>query len=117
MMRGWRRFRIISAHPIRSAPIRPRGLWLVGIHHGRHGTRSPACDSGFFKDNILFNCLGRMGATKLGFRIAGHPRSMAVSGGRGLRALGVSVALAASVALAGCNSDEISLGNNANANP
>jgi murein L,D-transpeptidase YafK len=57
-----------------------------------------------------------MGATKLGFRIARYPRSIAVSGGRGLRAAGVAVALAASVALAGCNSDEISLANNAKAN-
>jgi murein L,D-transpeptidase YafK len=39
-----------------------------------------------------------------------------VSGGTQFRALAVCIALAASVALAGCNSDEISLANNAKAN-
>jgi murein L,D-transpeptidase YafK len=71
---------------------------------------------GFFKDNILFNGLGRMGATKLGFGIARYPRRVAVSGRTQFRAFAVSLALAASVALAGCNSDEISLANNAKAN-
>ena len=57
-----------------------------------------------------------MGATNLGFGIARHPRSFAVTGRTQFRALVTSVALAASVALAGCNSDEISLANNAKAN-
>src|SRR4051812_13917571 len=57
-----------------------------------------------------------MGATKLGFGIARHTRSVAVNGRTQFRALGIAVALAASVALAGCNSDEISLANNAKAN-
>jgi murein L,D-transpeptidase YafK len=57
-----------------------------------------------------------MGATTLGCGIARHPRSFAVTGRTQFRALVTSVALAASVALAGCNSDEISLANNAKAN-
>ncbi len=57
-----------------------------------------------------------MGATNLGFGIARHPRSFAVTGRTQLRALVTCVALAAGVALAGCNSDEISLANNAKAN-
>ena len=57
-----------------------------------------------------------MGATNLGFGIARHPRSFAVTGRTQLRALVTSAALAAGVLLAGCNSDEISLANNAKAN-
>jgi murein L,D-transpeptidase YafK len=57
-----------------------------------------------------------MGATNLGFGIARHPRSFAVTGRTQFRALVTCLALAASVALAGCNSDEISLANNAKAN-
>jgi len=48
--------------------------------------------------------------------IARYPRSFAVIGRTHLRALVTSAVLAASVALAGCNSDEISLANNAKAN-
>ncbi len=55
-------------------------------------------------------------ATILGFGIARHPRSFAVTGRAQLRALVTSVALTAGVLLAGCNSDEISLANNAKAN-
>jgi murein L,D-transpeptidase YafK len=57
-----------------------------------------------------------MGATNLGFGIARHPRSFAVTGRTQLRALVTSVALTAGVLLAGCNSNEISLANNAKAN-
>src|SRR5258707_2766739 len=57
-----------------------------------------------------------MGATNLGIGIARHPRSFAVTGRTLVRALVTSVALTAGVLLAGCNSDEISLANNAKAN-
>jgi murein L,D-transpeptidase YafK len=57
-----------------------------------------------------------MGATTLGCGIARYPRSFAVIERTHFRALVTSVALAASVLLAGCNSDEISLANNAKAN-
>src|SRR6266853_824626 len=57
-----------------------------------------------------------MGATNLGVGIARHPRSFAVTGRTRFRALVTCVAPAAGLALAGCNSDEISLANNAKAN-
>src|ERR1700710_857754 len=65
---------------------------------------------------IFYSMAWGMGATNLGFGIARHPWSFAVTGRTQFRALVTSVALAASVALAGCNSDEISLANNAKAN-
>src|ERR1043165_9175869 len=57
-----------------------------------------------------------VGATKLGFGIARQLRSFAVIERTQPRALAISLALAASVALDGCNSDEISLANNAKPN-
>src|SRR5947209_18705982 len=76
-----------------------------------------ACRTGLFKDNILFNGLGRAhGRGEVGFGIAHYPRSIAVSGATRLRGLAACVVLAASIALAGCNSDEISLANNAKDN-
>jgi murein L,D-transpeptidase YafK len=74
-----------------------------------------ACEQAAFKDNILLNGLGH-GRRNLGFGIARHPSSFAVSRRAQVRALLTSAALAASLALAGCNSDEISLANNAKAN-
>src|ERR1700754_4003036 len=57
-----------------------------------------------------------IGATNLGFGFARHPWSFAVTGRTQFRALVTCAALAAGVLLAGCNSDEISLANNAKAN-
>src|SRR3954451_15796197 len=74
-----------------------------------------ACERGALRI-IFYSMAWGMGATNLGFGIARHPRSFAVTGRTRLRALVASVALAAGVALAGCNSDEISLANNAKAN-
>src|SRR3979490_471602 len=76
---------------------------------------SSACGTGALRI-IFYSMAWGMGATKLGFGIARHPRSFAVTGRTQFRALATSVALAASVVLAGCNSDEISLANNAKAN-
>src|SRR3954453_1961656 len=74
-----------------------------------------ACGTGALRI-IFFLMAWGMGATNLGVGIARHPRSFAVSGRTQVRALVTSAALAAGVALAGCNSDEISLANNAKAN-
>src|SRR3954470_21418281 len=74
-----------------------------------------ACERGALRI-IFYSMAWGIGTTKLGFGIARHTRSVAVNGRTQFRALGISVALAASVALAGCNSDEISLANNAKAN-
>src|ERR1700710_1127215 len=74
-----------------------------------------ACERGALRI-IFYSMAWGMGATTLGFGIARHPRSFAVIERTHLRALVTSVALAASVALGGCNSDEISLANNAKAN-
>src|SRR6201747_274720 len=74
-----------------------------------------ACERGALRI-IFYSMAWGMGATNLGFGIARHPRSFAVTGRTPFRALATSIALAASVALAGCNSDEISLANNAKAN-
>src|SRR3954467_2613195 len=65
---------------------------------------------------IFYSMAWGIGTTKLGFGIARRLRSFAVIERARLRALATSFALAASVALAGCNSDEISLANNAKAN-
>src|ERR1700760_983281 len=74
-----------------------------------------ACGTGGLRI-IFYSMAWGMGATNLGFGIARHPRSFAVTGRTQFRALVTCVALAAGVALAGCNSDEISLANNAKAN-
>src|ERR1700710_192395 len=74
-----------------------------------------ACERGALRI-IFYSMAWGMGATNLGFGIARHPRSFAVTGRTQFRALVTSVALAAGVALAGCNSDEIPLANNAKAN-
>src|SRR6267154_481168 len=74
-----------------------------------------ACGTGALRI-IFYSMAWGMGATNLGFGIARHPRSFAVTGRTQLRALVTSVALTAGVLLAGCNSDEISLANNAKAN-
>src|SRR3954462_11090673 len=74
-----------------------------------------ACERGALRI-IFYSMAWGMGATNLGFGIARHPRSFAVTGRAQLRALVTSLALTAGVLLAGCNSDEISLANNAKAN-
>src|SRR3954470_7329170 len=74
-----------------------------------------ACERGALRI-IFYSMAWGLGATNLGFGIARHPRSFAVTGRARLRALATSAALAAGLALAGCNSDEISLANNAKAN-
>src|SRR3954466_2753235 len=74
-----------------------------------------ACGNRAFKDNILFNGLGRR-RDEIGVGIARQLRRFAVIERTRYRALSIALALAASVALAGCNSDEISLANNAKAN-
>src|SRR5436305_9610562 len=74
-----------------------------------------ACSTGALRI-IFYSMAWGMGATNLGFGIARHPRSFAVTARAQLRALATSAALAAGLALAGCNSDEISLANNAKAN-
>src|SRR4051812_34556461 len=86
---------------------------MVGMEPGWQA--GSACGQRGFKDNILLNGLGH-GRRNLGFGIARHPSSYTVSGRVPIRALVTAAALAAGIALTGCNSDEISLANNAKAN-
>src|SRR3954470_20458264 len=74
-----------------------------------------ACERGALRI-IFYSMAWGIGTTKLGFGIARRLRSFAVIERTQRRALSISFALAAAVALAGCNSDEISLANNAKAN-